>query len=142
WQVEHDLGNSLSITVNIAGRQFQEVGLVDTVANALSRSKLPPQSLILEITESTMLLNTNATIETLTALKALGIGLAIDDFGTGYSSLSYLQKFPVDILKIDKSFIDKIAAGKEGAAVAKAIITISDTLQLKVIAEGIETTGQ
>jgi len=142
WQVEHDLGNSLSITVNIAGRQFQEVGLVDTVANALSRSKLPPQSLILEITESTMLLNTNATIETLTALKALGIGLAIDDFGTGYSSLSYLQKFPVDILKIDKSFIDKIAAGKEGAAVAKAIITMSDTLQLKTIAEGIESVGQ
>jgi len=142
WQVEHDLGNSLSITVNIAGRQFHEDGLVECVWNALSRSKLPPRSLILEITESTMLLNTDATIKTLNALKELGVGLAIDDFGTGYSSLSYLQKFPVDILKIDKSFIDKIVSGKEAAAVAKAIITMGKTLHLKTIAEGIESVGQ
>ena len=142
WQVEHDLGDRLSITVNIGGRQFQETGLVEAVAKALSKSKLPPRSLILEITENTMLANTTATIETLTELKALGVGLAIDDFGTGYSSLSYLQKFPVDILKIDKSFVDRIAADKEGAAVAKAIITMGETLHLKTIAEGIESVGQ
>ena len=142
WQLEHDLGNSLSITVNIAGRQFQEEGLIEAVANALSKSKLPPQSLILEITESTMLLNTDATITTLNALKKIGVGLAIDDFGTGYSSLSYLQRFPVDILKIDKSFIDRLVSGKEGAAVAKAIITMSETLSLKTIAEGIESIAQ
>jgi EAL domain-containing protein (putative c-di-GMP-specific phosphodiesterase class I) len=89
-----------------------------------------------------MLMNTEATIRKLKEVKRLGVRLAIDDFGTGYSSLSYLQRFPVDILKIDKSFIDKIADGQEGAAVAKAIITMSDTLHLKTIAEGIETSSQ
>ncbi|MEP6849046.1 MAG: EAL domain-containing protein [Acidobacteriota bacterium] len=142
WQIEHGLEGVLSISVNVAGRQFQEEGLVETVANALFKSGLPARSLILEITEGTMLLNTDATIETLNALKSLGVGLAIDDFGTGYSSLSYLQRFPVDILKIDKSFIDKLATGREGAAVAKAIITMSETLNLKTIAEGIESLVQ
>lgn len=142
WQIEHGLEGSLSITVNVAGRQFQEEGLVEAVANALYESNLPAKSLILEITEGTMLLNTDATIVTLNALKTLGVGLAIDDFGTGYSSLSYLQRFPVDILKIDKSFVDKLATGKEGSAVAKAIITMSETLNLKTIAEGIESVGQ
>ena len=142
WQTEYEYGKNLSITVNIAGRQFQEEGLSQTIKTALSKSGLPAESLILEITESTMLVNTEATLKRLTELKGLGIRLAIDDFGTGYSSLSYLQRFPVDILKIDKSFIDKIGQGKEGAAVARAIITMSDTLHLKTIAEGIETLGQ
>ncbi len=141
WQTAYG-HEQLYITVNIASRQFQEDGLLRTVKSALDNSGLPPQCLILEITETTMLLNTDATIKKLTELKNLGVQLAIDDFGTGYSSLSYLQRFPVDILKIDKSFIDKIALGKEGAAVAKAIITMSDTLQLKTIAEGIESLGQ
>jgi diguanylate cyclase (GGDEF)-like protein/PAS domain S-box-containing protein len=142
WQIEHGLEGALSVTVNVAGRQFQEEGLVEAVANALSESNLPAKSLILEITEGTMLLNTEATVVTLNALKTLGVGLAIDDFGTGYSSLSYLQRFPVDILKIDKSFVDRLAVGSEGAAVAKAIITMSETLNLKTIAEGIESLGQ
>jgi diguanylate cyclase (GGDEF)-like protein/PAS domain S-box-containing protein len=142
WQMLHENGERLSITVNISGRQFQEDALLQTVATALTKSGLPPQSLVLEITESTMLMNTEATIQQLTELKRLGIRLAIDDFGTGYSSLSYLQRFPVDILKIDKSFIDKVAHGKEGSAVARAIITMSGTLHLKTIAEGIESLGQ
>lgn len=142
WQLEYGLGSKLSITVNISNRQFQDHALCRTVEEILLLSGLPAQSLVLEITESTMLKNTDATIKKLTDLKALGIKLAIDDFGTGYSSLSYLQLFPVDILKIDKSFIDKIALTKEGSAVAKAIITMSDTLQLKTIAEGIESVGQ
>ena len=142
WQTQYGYGEQLSITINISSVQFQEGMLLQTVKTALSKSGLPAQSLILEITESTMLMNTEATIVRLTELKSLGIRLAIDDFGTGYSSLSYLQRFPVDILKIDKSFVDKIAQGKEGAAVAKAIITMSDTLQLKTIAEGIEFPGQ
>lgn len=89
-----------------------------------------------------MLQNTEATIKKLNELKQLGIRLAIDDFGTGFSSFSYLQRFPIDILKIDKSFVERINQGREGAAVARAIITISDTLQLRTIAEGIEKSEQ
>lgn len=142
WQVAYKAAKPLSITVNIASRQFLEGDLSAIVMHALAKSKLPAQSLILEITESTMLSNTETTIKKLNELKELGIRFAIDDFGTGYSSLSYLQRFPIDILKIDKSFIDKIALDKEGAAVANAIITMSETLNLKTIAEGIESLGQ
>jgi diguanylate cyclase (GGDEF)-like protein/PAS domain S-box-containing protein len=142
WQNRYEYREGLSITVNVASRQFQDDSLEGMIKQALLKSKLPPQSLILEITESTMLSDTESTIEKLQELKKLGIRFAIDDFGTGYSSLSYLQQFPVDILKIDKSFIDKITMTKEGAAVAKAIITMSETLNLKTIAEGIESAGQ
>lgn len=142
WQARYGYREKLSVTVNIAGRQFQEDSLVETVERALARSGLSPQSLILEITETTMLKNTAATILKLNELKRLGIRFAVDDFGTGYSSLSYLQRFPVDILKIDKSFIDKICQSREGAAVARAIITMSETLHLKTIAEGIESGSQ
>ncbi|MCV4731564.1 EAL domain-containing protein, partial [Escherichia coli] len=90
------------------------------------------------MTESFMMQDTECTIRKLTELKELGIRLAIDDFGTGYSSLSYLQRFPVDILKIDRSFIEKISQNGEGNAVAKAIIMMGDSLKLKTIAEGIE----
>jgi EAL domain-containing protein (putative c-di-GMP-specific phosphodiesterase class I) len=89
-----------------------------------------------------MLRNTETTIEKLNHLRSLGVRLAIDDFGTGYSSLSYLHKFPIDVLKIDRSFIEKINEGLEGAAMAKAIISMSETLHLDTIAEGIETTDQ
>ena len=142
WQIQYDCASWLSITVNISSRQFQQPTLVEMVAVALTKSGLPPQSLILEITESTMLQNTEATIKKLQELKDLGVRLAIDDFGTGYSSLSYLQRFPIDVLKIDKSFVDKINQGREGAAVARAIITMGETLHLKTIAEGIETFEQ
>lgn len=142
WQTQHDYQSRLSITVNISSRQFQHPTLVEMVAATLLKTGLPAQSLILEITEGTMLQNTETTIKKLQDLKTLGIRLAIDDFGTGYSSLSYLQRFPIDILKIDKSFIDKISHSREGAAVARAIITMSDTLHLRTIAEGVETSEQ
>ncbi len=142
WQISFQHTKPLSITVNVGSRQFHEGDLLKTVEDALAISQLPPQSLVLEITESTMLSNAQTTIKKLNQLKELGIRFAIDDFGTGYSSLSYLQRFPVDILKIDKSFIDTIDLDKEGAAVAKAIITMSETLNLKTIAEGIESLGQ
>ena len=142
WQVAYEYPKPLSITVNISSRQFHEGNLLASVKQALENSGLPAQSLILEITESTMLSNTDITIKKINELKDLGIRFAIDDFGTGYSSLSYLQRFPVDILKIDKSFIDKVALDKEGSAVANAIITMSETLNLKTIAEGIESLGQ
>jgi diguanylate cyclase (GGDEF)-like protein/PAS domain S-box-containing protein len=142
WQIECERGDDLAITVNISSRQFQDGALVATVTEALQRSGLSAGSLILEITESTMLNDTDATSKKLNELKDLGVRLAIDDFGTGYSSFSYLQRFPVDFLKIDKSFIDKIELGNEGSAVTKAIITMSNTLHLTTIAEGIESPGQ
>lgn len=142
WQISTGLGDQLSITVNISSRQFQDDSLISTVKEALEKSGLPPRTLILEITESTMLVNNESTLKKLTELKEVGVRLAIDDFGTGYSSLSYLQRFPVDIIKIDKSFVDKVDQGKEGAAVTRAIITMSDTLHLTTIAEGIESSGQ
>jgi EAL domain-containing protein (putative c-di-GMP-specific phosphodiesterase class I) len=142
WQDEDESKSDLSITVNITGGQFLDDSLAATVADVLAKTGLDPNSLILEITENTMLQNTEASITRLQALKNLGVRLAIDDFGTGYSSLSYLQRYPIDILKIDQSFVDKISQGKEGAAVARALITISETLHLKTIAEGIENQAQ
>lgn len=138
WRMEFQAMEDLSVTVNISIRQFHQRDLVHTVRRALGESGLRPASLILEITESFMMEDAETTIEKLEQLKALGVRLAIDDFGTGYSSLSYLQRFPVDILKIDKSFIDKLGVGSEGNAVAKAIIMMGDSLNLRTIAEGIE----
>lgn len=142
WREQYNGKLDFSVTVNISIRQFQQKELVDMVGRALIASSLPARCLILEITESFMMQDTEATIAKLQLLKDLGVRLAIDDFGTGYSSLSYLQRFPVDILKIDKSFIDKLGQGSEGNAVAKAIIMMGDSLNLKTIAEGIETPDQ
>lgn len=142
WRHQFAFGDDLSVTVNISIRQFQQRELIDIVKSALERSGLPPGQLILEITESFMMQDTECTIRKLSELKELGIRLAIDDFGTGYSSLSYLQRFPVDILKIDKTFIEKIGKNGEGNAVAKAIIMMGDSLKLKTIAEGIELPEQ
>jgi diguanylate cyclase (GGDEF)-like protein/PAS domain S-box-containing protein len=142
WQSEFELATPLDLTVNISSRQFLDDGLVEAVRSAIQVSGLDPHNLILEITEGTMLGNTEATINKLKDLRLLGLRLAIDDFGTGYSSLSYLHKFPIDVLKIDRSFIEKINEGHEGAAMARAIISMSETLQLDTIAEGIETPDQ
>ncbi len=142
WRVKHLGKLEVAVTVNISIRQFLQAELVDIVSRALDNSGLPPNSLILEITESFMMQDTESTIEKLHELKKLGVRLALDDFGTGYSSLSYLQRFPIDILKIDKSFIDKLGQGTEGNAVAKAIIMMGDSLNLKTIAEGIEHPAQ
>lgn len=142
WQYQYDNKAYLSISVNLSIRQFQQKELVAIVSNALVKSGLAPQRLILEITENHMLQNTETTIKRLHELKKLGVRLAIDDFGTGYSSLSYLQRFPIDIIKIDKSFIDKINQTKEGVALTRAIIMMSESLNLKTIAEGIEQAEQ
>ncbi len=142
WREQFALATDVSLTVNISIRQFLQKELVEIVSKALESSGLPPRSLILEITESFMMQDTEATILKLHDLKDLGIRLAIDDFGTGYSSLSYLQRFPIDILKIDKSFVDKLGQGSEGNAVARAIIMMGDSLNLRTIAEGIEHAHQ
>lgn len=142
WNREYEHLRPLAVTVNVSSRQFLDDGLVNAVKFALDHSGLDPRNLILEITEGTMLKDTEATVSKLRELRALGVRLAIDDFGTGYSSLSYLHKFPIDVLKIDKSFIDKISQGREGAAMTRAIISMSETLHLGTIAEGIEDPEQ
>ena len=129
----------LVMSVNLSGRQLSSPRLVDDVAAALDDAGFPADLLVLEITETVLMDDTSATIQTLQALKALGVRLAIDDFGTGYSSLTYLQRFPIDILKIDKSFVDGLGgANAEESAVARTIVALAKTLRLETVAEGVE----
>jgi EAL domain-containing protein (putative c-di-GMP-specific phosphodiesterase class I) len=135
-------GNGLRVSVNISGRHLQHGELLQDVAHALTQSGLEPQNLVIELTESTIMYNTDATLEHLQQLKALGVRLAIDDFGTGYSSLSYLHRFPIDILKIDRSFVSRLTNSENGPELARAVITLGDTLGLDTVAEGIELEQQ
>jgi diguanylate cyclase (GGDEF)-like protein/PAS domain S-box-containing protein len=141
-QARHATNPPLTMSVNLSVKQLQEPDLVAHVEEALQSSGLEPSCLTLEITESVLMTDTDATILKLGALKQLGVRLAIDDFGTGYSSLSYLSRFPVDILKIDRAFISRIAEGAEESALAAAIVKMSEALSLKTVAEGIEHLGQ
>ena len=125
------------ICVNISPLQFNQSDLPEWIARFLKRSKLPPERLELELTESAIMTDAKTNIARLSALKALGLQLAVDDFGTGYSSLSYLKRFPIDTLKIDQSFVADLHS-PDGAAIVDAIIALAKTLNLKVIAEGIE----
>jgi diguanylate cyclase (GGDEF)-like protein/PAS domain S-box-containing protein len=140
----HDLPDDehMSIAVNVSGRQLQDPSFVADVAEALADSGLAPARLVLEITETIIMQHTGEMLGRLHELKALGVQLAIDDFGTGYSSLSYLQQFPIDIIKIDKAFIEGLARDPAGAAVTRTIIGLGWTLGLSTIAEGIEAPQQ
>ena len=129
---------NLRVTVNLSARQFADPDLIDAVAEALARAQLPPDALWLEITESVLMEEVKATADTLLALKRLGVHLAVDDFGTGYSSLSYLKRFPVDMLKIDRSFIDGLGTDPEDGAIVLAIVSLAQALRLGVVAEGVE----
>jgi diguanylate cyclase len=132
-------GASLALSVNLSARQLEDPDLTGDVAAAIALSGLSPARLILEITESVLMLDPLHTAQVLLDLKAMGIRIAIDDFGTGYSSLSYLRLFPVDMLKIDKSFVDPLTdPGSEGAAFVKTIIRLAHELHLTTIAEGVE----
>jgi diguanylate cyclase (GGDEF)-like protein len=135
------LPQEIGVTVNLSARQLLQPELPSDVASALRDSGLPPASLTLEMVESMLIEDSNAVLARLRALKALGVRLAIDDFGTGYSSLAYLERFPVDLLKIDKSFVDKIGAGLE-SPLARAMIGLGRELGIRVVAEGIETHSQ
>jgi diguanylate cyclase (GGDEF)-like protein/PAS domain S-box-containing protein len=131
--------DGFGMSVNVSGRQLQEAGFVDDVRCALERHSLPYGVLILELTESVLVYDGSAVPERLTALKDLGVKIAIDDFGTGYSSLAYLTQFPIDMLKVDKSFIDGLGTGNsEDGVLAYAIVSLAHTLRLDVVAEGIE----
>lgn len=139
----HDAGlPAVRVGINLSPAQFREDNLTDTVRRALRDTGLDPQWLELEITEGMVMDDVEAVIKTLGALRSLGVDLAIDDFGTGYSSLAYLQQFPVNRLKIDRSFVSDICANTGNAAITRAIITLAHDLGLTVIAEGVETQDQ
>jgi diguanylate cyclase (GGDEF)-like protein len=141
WQLASP-GTPLAISVNISARQLQQPGLVEEIAAVLRDTRLNPSTLRLEITETVVMHDAPATLAKLEALKALGVQLAIDDFGTGYSSLGYLKRFPVDTLKIDRSFVKGIGGNVEDSAIVRAVITVAKSLNLSVTAEGIETAEQ
>jgi diguanylate cyclase (GGDEF)-like protein/PAS domain S-box-containing protein len=142
WQDQFPDAPPLSVHVNLSGRQLEEPQLVGEVVQALETARLSPRLLTLEITESVLVSDIEAMSARLRELKGLGVLLAIDDFGTGYSSLSYLRRFPIDMLKIDKAFVDGIGRGREDTALAHAIVKLSHTLQLHAVAEGIEEPEQ
>jgi EAL domain-containing protein (putative c-di-GMP-specific phosphodiesterase class I) len=130
------------MSVNLSGRQLDQPDLVDVVDHALRTTGMDPARLILEITETVLMQDEDATIERLHELKTLGVKLAVDDFGTGYSSLRYLRRFPIDLLKMAKPFVDGVSTSREGAALAKTIIDLGASLGLETIAEGIEGTAE
>jgi len=131
------------VSVNLSTRQLVEPDLATQVADVLRETGLDPSALTLELTEGSLMEDVAQTITKLHALKSLGVRLAIDDFGTGSSSLGYLRQFPIDLLKIDKSFVDEIAEGtSDGPALVNAIIDLANTLQMDTVAEGIEMTEQ
>jgi EAL domain-containing protein (putative c-di-GMP-specific phosphodiesterase class I) len=130
------------VGVNLSARQLQEPTLVGQIAAVLGESGLPPHHLVLEITETVLMQDLEGTVGKLQELKRLGIALSVDDFGTGYSSLQYLRRFPLDSLKIAKSFVDGVGGPSQDAAVARAIIELGTSFQLRVVAEGIEHQDQ
>jgi diguanylate cyclase (GGDEF)-like protein/PAS domain S-box-containing protein len=141
WNSERT-GDPLVVAVNVSGRQLQEPSLVSTVATVLAETGLDAACLKLELTESVVMDDAEATIEMLGQLKALGVQLAIDDFGTGYSSLSYLKRFPIDVLKVDRSFVDGLGTSQQDAALVQGIIALAQSLGLTVTGEGVETVEQ
>lgn len=142
WRVAGSEEPTVHVAVNLSGRHVQDPSLLDDVHAALDAADLDASLLTIEITESVMMHNTNSAIAVLRALKALGCKIAVDDFGTGYSSLSYLQQFPVDVLKIDKRFIDTLGTPEGDDALTRAILSLGDSLGLATVAEGIETSRQ
>ena len=139
----HEAGfTGLSMAVNMSARQFQQQDVPSLVREVLQGSGLPPQCLELELTESTLMSNTDTAIETMRQLKGLGVRLALDDFGTGYSSLSYLKRFPIDVLKIDKSFTFDVTSDEGAASITRAIIAMARSLNMTTVAEGVETREQ
>ncbi|HEY9098907.1 MAG TPA: EAL domain-containing protein [Thiobacillus sp.] len=142
-KIWHDAGHpALKMSVNVATRQFRDAMFTETVRHAILSAGIPAGSLELEITESILLENSEGTLNTLNALKSLGVSLATDDFGTGYSSLSYLKRFPIDRVKIDRSFVRDLATDTDDLAIVRAIIALAQAMRLSVIAEGVETEAQ
>ena len=142
WQAERAADEPLVVRVNVSARQLAHENLVDIVDAALTRTGMVPEQLCLEVTESVLVEDPESSIRTLSALKALGVKIAVDDFGTGYSSLEYLRTFPVDCVKIDRSFVRGIPHSSEDVAIVNAVIELGHALGLSVTAEGVETAEQ
>ena len=141
WNAAHERAN-LRISVNLSGKQLEHEGIAAEVASVLEETALAPARLTLEITETVIMQNAEITLARLKELKQLGVGLAIDDFGTGYSSLSYLQRFPVDVVKIDRVFVDGLRHGDGGVALVRTILALAEMLNLRTVAEGVENPFQ
>jgi diguanylate cyclase (GGDEF)-like protein len=142
WQLEYPTTPPLVMSVNLSAKQFQNPKLVEEITQALDESGLAASCLKLEITESTVMQDAPVTLTRLNELKELGVRLAIDDFGTGYSSLGYLKRFPVDTLKIDRSFVKGLSPDGGDSAIVRAVVTVAKSLNMDVTAEGVETEGQ
>lgn len=142
WAAAQAVGGTRQVSVNLSPRQFNDPRLAELVAQALAETGLPPALLELEITESTAMQQTDATLGALERLKTLGVSISIDDFGTGYSSLAYLKRFSVDKLKIDRSFVADAPGDKEQSAIVATIVALARALGIKVTAEGVETGAQ
>jgi diguanylate cyclase (GGDEF)-like protein/PAS domain S-box-containing protein len=142
WRSRTAEGAGLRVSVNMSSRQIPDVDLLDDIRSALETSGLPAGAVVLELTESMLLQHTAAMMTLMHQLRALGVRLAIDDFGTGYSSLSYLQRLPIDILKIDRAFVERLGADTSAAALVRAIVSLGESMSLKTIAEGIESAQQ
>jgi diguanylate cyclase (GGDEF)-like protein/PAS domain S-box-containing protein len=142
WRRELPGAEDAYVTVNLSAHQLSDTELLDTIAAALADSGLPPEALVMEVTESMLMSDTSASIAMLGGIHEMGVGLAIDDFGTGYSSLAQLKRFPVKILKIDKSFVDGLGTFENDEAIVAAIVQLSKALDLVVLAEGVETPVQ
>ena len=132
----------LFVAVNVSARQFRQANFAGKVGQVLLDSGFDPHHLDFELTETTLMTNADENIETLNKLNAMGVRIAIDDFGTGYSSLNYLKRLPVDILKIDRSFVSGVTDSRDDAAIVEAIIAMARSLRLTVVAEGVETVEQ
>ena len=137
-----DPAQLLSVGVNLSPRQLHDAELVQAAADALARAGLPPAALTFEITENLLLIESSLAEQRLAQLRALGIRVAVDDFGTGYSSLAYLRRFPVDVLKIDRSFVAPLAEGPRPAALVRSIVDLARALDMDTIAEGVENAEQ
>jgi EAL domain-containing protein (putative c-di-GMP-specific phosphodiesterase class I) len=142
WRAADSPMGAVRVSVNLSARQFADAGLVDIIGMALRAARLPGDALGLEITESVLMDEAEITVETLRRLKDLGVHLAIDDFGTGYSSLSYLQLFPVDTVKIDRSFVQHMGEKGGHDVIVSAVVSLAQALGLEVVAEGVETQEQ
>jgi diguanylate cyclase (GGDEF)-like protein/PAS domain S-box-containing protein len=145
WRAQYDSSSRLVMSVNLSPKQFLQPNLVKDIRNLLAEFGLPPATLRLELTESTVMGDPSSAIDMLGEIKKMGLSLAIDDFGTGYSSLSYLHRFPLDTLKIDRSFISSLGDEKEsgeGKEIARTILPMASNLKLEVVAEGVETSEQ
>ena len=142
WQARFPAYQHLTMAVNVSMRQLLQSSFLSDVTEVLKRTRIAPQSLELELTETSAMANPLQTIENLTQLKKLGLRLALDDFGTGYSSLAYLQKLPIDVLKIDKAFVFGLGNNASDTEIVRLILALAQTMQLETIAEGIETSEQ